>query len=104
MALESPERLSVTEQSRMSPLGSTKAALPQTQDSNTTLQSMMRPESSSAGVPHTRRFLSIERELEQLGASIKLLEKRLESTKRDVKVAWIAAGAAALLGLVAALL
>jgi hypothetical protein len=65
--------------------------------SNTTLQSMMHPEPVSIGVPQSRRFLSIERELEQCGAAIRLLKKEQMRLQRDARSAWIIAGVALLL-------
>lgn len=62
--------------------------------SSTTLQSMMRPEITMKGTSHTRRFLSIERELEQCGATIRLLEKEQIQLRRDTRIAWGVAGLA----------
>lgn len=65
--------------------------------SNTTLQSMKRPEQVSGGVPHSRRFLHIENELDQAMASIRLLEKSVEKLKNEARFAWIVALLAAAL-------
>lgn len=83
---------------------STKAQLPLKGDSNTTLQSMKRPEVAASGVTQTRRFLSIERDLEQMNATLKLLDKRCTHLENSVKMAWIAAAIAGALGLLGTLL
>ena len=104
VTLDAMERLSATQQSRLTPMESTKAKLPLKDGSNTTLQSMKRPEVSTTGATHTRRFLSIERDLEQMNATIKLLEKRCKRAESGVKMAWIAAAIAGALGLLGTLL
>lgn len=96
--------LSVTQQSPLTRMESTKAPLPLKGDSNTTLQSMKRPEVAASGVTQTRRFLSIERDLEQMNAALKLLEKRCTRAENSAKLAWIAAGIAGALGLLGTLL
>lgn len=50
---------------------------------NTTLQSMIRPDLMAHGLSDPRRFLSIERELSEASASIRFLEKRLNRLERD---------------------
>ena len=102
------EQLSATQQSRLTPMESTKAKLPlkdgSNSGSNTTLQSMKRPEVTTTGATHTRRFMSIERDLEQMNATIKLLEKRCKRAENRVKMAWIAAAIAGALGLLGTVL
>jgi hypothetical protein len=65
--------------------------------SNTTLQSMKRPEETPGEVPHSRRFLRIENDVDQARASIKLLKKALEKAQREARFAWIVALVAAML-------
>lgn len=60
-------------------------------ESHTTLQSMRRPELVPGAVPHTRRFLSIEHELADVGTLLKVLEKRVERAERRLFFAWCAA-------------
>lgn len=103
-ARDAISNLSVTQQSPLTRMESTKAQLPLKGDSNTTLQSMKRPEVAASGVTQTRRFLSIERDLEQMNATLKLLDKRCTRLENSVKMAWIAAAIAGALGLLGTLL
>jgi hypothetical protein len=68
-----------------------------TKSSSTTLQSMKRPEQPVGGVPHSRRFLRIENDLDQAVASIRLLEKSLVKAKNEARLAWVVALVAAAL-------
>lgn len=69
------------------------------QGTHTTMQSVMRPEPSSTGAPHSRRFLSIEREIEQSTAAIKFLKKEQIRLQKGLRAAWIVAGLALLVAL-----
>jgi hypothetical protein len=74
----------------------TMRSIPQAADvsnksSHTTLQSMKRPEEVPGEVPHSRRFLRIENDLDQARANIKLLKKAVEKAQRDARLAWIVA-------------
>jgi hypothetical protein len=69
--------------------------------SNTTLQSMKRPEQVPGGEPHSRRFLRIESDLDQALANIRLLEKSLGRARNEARFAWIVAVCAVLLGVAA---
>lgn len=66
---------------------------------HTTMQSVMRPELTSTGAPHSRRFLSIERELEQSTAAIKFLKKEQVRLQKGLRTAWVLAGVALLTAL-----
>lgn len=66
---------------------SKEAKVAPTGHSSTTLQSMMKPDASSSGVPHTRRFLRIENDLDQTTATVRLLEKRLSGVQKEARVA-----------------
>ncbi|GEM_PF-2961205 len=68
-------------------------------NSNTTLQSLMRPEISPSSMSHTRRFLHIECDLDQCNAAIKLLEKRLAKAQLRSRVTLGLAALALLLAL-----
>jgi hypothetical protein len=74
---------------------------PETTSKNTTLQSMRKPDVGSGGVPHSRRFLSIEYELSDFSVTVKLLEKRVAGLERNLRIALIAATAAGLLAIAA---
>jgi hypothetical protein len=58
---------------------------------------MKRPEETPGEVPHSRRFLRIENDVDQARASIKLLKKALEKAQREARFAWIVALVAAML-------
>jgi hypothetical protein len=66
------------------------------QNSNTTQQSMQKPDVKLSEVPHSRRFLSIENDLSQLDASFRLMEKSVISAQKEARIAWILATAALL--------
>lgn len=111
------ENLSLTDPSRYSPFASRAPVTTSTlaakssnsgeqssnageQSSNTTMQSMQRPEVAAGGVSQTRRFLSIERDLEQQSATTRLLQKQIEATRREARIA-LGLGVLALLAAVA---
>ncbi len=75
--------------------------LPEEQSSNTTMQSMMRPDLKMSGVPDSRRFLSIENDLDQLSATVRLLEKGLIGAQKEARIAWILATVALVLAALA---
>lgn len=66
------------------------------QNSNTTQQSMQKPDLKASEVPHSRRFLSIENDLAQLDASFRLMEKSVISAQKEARIAWILATVALL--------
>lgn len=66
------------------------------QNSHTTQQSMRKPDIKMSGVPHSRRFLSIENDLAQVDAALRLLEKGLISAQKEARIAWILATVAVL--------
>jgi hypothetical protein len=75
-------------------------AKPRSKDgTHTTMQSVMRPELATTGAPHSRRFLSIEREIEQSTAAIKFLKKEQIRLQKGLRLAWIVAGLALLVAL-----
>lgn len=74
----------------------TMRSIPQAADvssksSHTTMQSMKRPEEVPGEVPHSRRFLRIENDLDQARANIKLLKKAVERAQREARIAWLVA-------------
>lgn len=71
------------------------------QNSHTTQQSMTKPEAKMSGVPQSRRFLSIENDLSQVDAALRLLEKGLVSAQKEARIAWILATVAVLIAAVA---
>lgn len=84
------------------PAQNTLRSIPQgSKSSNTTLQSMKRPEQVPGGVPNSRRFLHIENDLDQAMANIRLLEKSLGKVQIQVRLAGIVAALAVLLGVAA---
>jgi len=101
MSAKARARLSTTVRSNFSPVES-KPALPPSGGNNTTLQSMTRPDVTGDGVTNVRRFLSIERELEETAASTKLLEKRVKALETQLKLTFLLAGCA-LVGVAVAL-
>lgn len=72
------------------------------QNSHTTQQSMRKPDVKMSGVPHSRRFLSIENDLAQVDAALRLLEKGLISAQKEARIAWILAAIAVLTAALAA--
>jgi hypothetical protein len=71
------------------------------QNSNTTQQSMLKPYVKMSGVPQSRRFLSIENDLSQVDAALRLLEKGLISAQKEARIAWILATVALLIAALA---
>lgn len=96
--------LSMTDPSRYSPFSEQRAEAPSEATSHTTMQSMQRPELKPGGIPHTRRFLSIERDLQQQSASTRLIAKQLESARREARLALALATIALLAAVLAWLL
>jgi hypothetical protein len=80
------------------------AQKPDEEGSHTTMQSMIRPDLMAHGIADPRRFLSIERELSELSAAIKFLEKRLHRGEKDSRIALALAGLAVLLAVLGYLL
>ncbi len=70
---------------------STAPRLSEEQNSHTTMQSMKRPDVKMSGVPHSRRFLSIENDVDQISAALRLTEKGLISAQKEARIAWILA-------------
>lgn len=61
------------------------------------MQSMTKPELLPGGIPHGRRFVSIEHELADLSVSNKLLSKRVELLEKRLSRCWALAIFSALL-------
>lgn len=80
---------------------SASPSLPEAQNSHTTMQSMKKPDVKLSGVPHSRRFLSIENDLDQVSATMRLMEKGLISAQKEARIAWILATAALVLAALA---
>lgn len=53
---------------------------------------MTRPEVAGDGTTNVRRFIAIERGLDETSASTKLLEKRVKALEIQLKITWFGTG------------